>query len=314
MRFLLVGDPMTRLPASVFLCLLSPSSAVGYAPVLLLPIVVGLLAIQIALLVFVFTNLVAKYSGQVSQALFTHRAIVSVIAFAVVSAALLWVESYSDVQEHAWAQLPPTFVALLAAAQFLLVLLVTKCAMANENAVAYAATHFSRRVRHALKPALRYGPGWRVLVWCGLDFRDPERMFPLLPPQHAVIRVQMLFMAMMNTAHRSLRDGQQEVFNASLNGIARMAGSYIDQRSTYAFSDDKVFSFLNDQVAALIHTSARNENESLLPAVIKVVGYLGTLSFSIPVVGAGGSPATRLNHPAAAHWFGLVQEGFEAGH
>jgi hypothetical protein len=280
----------------------------------LLPIVAGLLAIQITLFVFVFTNLLGRYSGQVSQALVTHRAIVSIVIFAIVSEALLWIESFSDIRRHTWAQLPPTLLAILTAVQFLLSLLVTKSAMANENAVAYAATHFARRVRHVLKPAIRYNLCWRVLAWCGLDLRDGERAFPLLPPQQAVSRVQMLFMAMMNTAHRSLRDGEQEVFNASLIGIARIARSYIDRRGSYRFSDDKVFSFLNDQIAALIHVSARDDNESLLPMVIRASGFLGSLSFSIPVLRAAGSPAPQLNHPAAAPWFALLQEGFEASH
>jgi hypothetical protein len=283
----------------------------------LLPILAGMLAIQIALLVFVFENLVGRYSGQVSQALVRHRAISSVVAFTAFSCVLLWIHLYSDSLNR--FSVTPALVGILSLFAFLLTASITVSAMANENAITFAGTCFARRVGRVLKPALPGSPSpiWRLASRCGFDFRSPERAFPFFPPQRSVAAVQKLFMAMLNAAHRSLHDGQQEVFNSCLAGIARIADSYIARRSSYLFSGDEVFGFLNNQFAALIRASAHNDNESLLTAVVRTAGVLGQLAFSIPLLAKkteGPASAIPVGHPAAPHWFGLLREGFKAGH
>jgi hypothetical protein len=285
-----------------------------------MPFTAGLLGAQLTLFTFVLGHFLGRYSSNLASAVVRHKAVMSVVGFAFLGFATLGFDllfGYPD-RFSFW----PILVGILTACCLLLTVWITLAGIAADRAIEYAGLYFAKRIRRTIKKPLVHpekdeGIFWRILTSYGLDFRDPERLVPLVPPPKDQDKAIRFFMGLFNAANKAIQDGQQEVLHSSLRGIHDVAIAYTEKRKHYIGGDDQVFSYINDQMASLIKASAKSPNQHMITDIITGTGFLGRLTLKI-----GKYPNTineniekeQRDNSLVMYWFDLLKEGFEISH
>jgi hypothetical protein len=116
---------------------------------------------------------------------------------------------------------------------------------------------------------------------------------------------------------KAIQDGQHDILLAACRAILRVGAGYLQRRVDYVAIDDRVFSYMNDQSAALIKTAVQSVNEYLVTDVVRLVGGLGLMSVSIGKLPASDSDVSKINQSMQSHflstmWIGLLKEAVVA--
>lgn len=278
-----------------------------------------LLGTQITLFTFALGSLLARYSTVLASTLLVHPAIVSVTVYALFlltgsTAALFW--GFPDSASSRIAFLGPLAVFCL-----LVSLWITAVGIGADRAVTYVGFRFSGRIRRATRkphdPKQKQSSLLRLLSSVfGLSLWNLDRLSLLSPPEASLVEAERYLMGLFNAANRAVQDTQHEVFRASLVAVQDVAAAYAEQRRGYFSAQDSVFSFLNDQMAALTGGAAKAPNEHLMAEAVACTGFLGRLSFKIGGRGErrDDSAFSDEGHGLAAYWINLLKDDFYLSH
>jgi hypothetical protein len=281
----------------------------------------ALLGTQIALITFVVGNVVGRYSSRLAIEVVLHKAFLFLLSCPIVVIVTLgWIYFFG-------LSTSVTHFAAVVGVLLILCMIFTAHsslkAISIEAAILYAGYRLARKTRTVVrKPcSLLEEPQpflWRFLGAIGLDFRSMDRLFPVEAPERLVNQVHTYLLALINSSHKALVEGQSEVFSACLASITRVTEAYTDRRRLYGSRRDPIFRFLNDQLAGLVKASLKTTNESLLTEITTQIGNIGVFSFRIH---GTSDPQTREqapefldNHPIASQYYGLVHEAFLQGY
>jgi len=252
-----------------------------------------------------------------------HPAVVSLLAFSltlVIGSTFGLVAGYPD----AAAALFPPFVVLEFACLGISVMVITS-GISTDRAIEYAGHYFGNRIRRSIKAPLvakkvRQSIVQRTLAAYGFHLRDLDRLAVLQPTSAKISVVERYLMALFNAASRGIQEGQQEVLRASLQAVVDCASAYTERRRYYTGSQDEVFRFMNDLLAATMKSAAKASNEGLITDVIANAGFIGRLSLRVgtvpssPGLGGGRPEFVSRSHPLAAYWIDLLKSGFYVSH
>lgn len=289
---------------------------------LLMSFSLAILGGQLTLFVFMFGNLIGKYSSRIAIVIIHHKIMLCLLLYPIISLSALWI--------YYTYGLPITIQAFIAPTLFIfdiicLVFTVLVCftGIHTERVFMYVGTYASRRIKKTLAPPLYETKGLKKLFWdkmavCGLDWRDSERIRPFEPPRKAVLLCREYLRGFFNAANKSIQENNEGLLYAVLYSIIRTVAAYIKQRASYHGSHDVILSYCNDQMSALLKAASKSSNEYMITDVIKNIGTIGWLSLDIserydeiddnPVL---SSPK---RHRLSLSWIGLLQEGFILSH
>jgi len=283
----------------------------------------ALIAAQIALFTFMLAQFLGKYSSKLAGSLCRHRTVILLGLYPMLSLVILYFVYIYGCPKDVWPVIMPLFT-ILNLLCLILTILTANAGMHADKIITYAGENFCNRVRKALKPALvqpgqKTGYLLRVLRFLALDWRNPERMILFEVPLRGVAVTISLLASLFNATHKAIKEGQQEIFVSSLNGVRRVLFAYISRRATYFGTQDSVLSFANDQMAAVISESARSPNESLITEAIRCVGDIGASTLTINAMPRERENTVEQrmafsNHSLCSQWIGLLKEGFAQSH
>ncbi|MBI2069571.1 MAG: hypothetical protein HYT79_03135 [Elusimicrobia bacterium] len=280
----------------------------------------GLLGAQLTLFTFILSHVLGRYSGSLASAIIWHRSIVALVSFGVLSLGLLGIAQIWGYPQT-FSSLPHVVIILCFPA-LLVSVFVSLGSINTEQAIIYAGKHFANRLRRRFKGPWPHPENiswvWRALASYGLALRSPDRISPLIPPARSVNEAIVASRTLFNAANISLQAGQEEALGASLSGLVLIANAYVERRKAYYAADDLFFSYLNDQMAALMGAAVKASNQQLLTNVVSTAGMFGYLSLKIGhfpkdsrVQEEGRGPK---GHSLVIHWIGILKEAFLASH
>jgi len=151
----------------------------------------------------------------------------------------------------------------------------------------------------------------------GLDWRNPERMVVLLPPQKASSAATTAASGLFNAAHKSIQENQHETFWSSLVALSFATEAYVKRRRDYWGSTDQFLGYLNDQLATLAKAAAKAPNEYMVMNVVTTIGAIGALALEVgrgPNLSDAPKREYPESHPYFSHWQTLLGECFELTH
>lgn len=284
----------------------------------IIPFLGALLGAQLTLFTFVTGSLLGRYSGNLAGVVIRHKAFISLIAFSVTGMALLstgLLFGYPDSLLYL-----PNILGVLTIICMILSIIVTLRSIESDKALIYAGFRLAKIISKKMKkpPIMKNKTVpvlWRILGSVGLDWRDPDRLLYLTPPRRDSNRASKYLNTLFSAANKAIQNGEQEIYQASLSSIFQVMKAYTQKRSFYYRSDDEVFTFVNNQMAALIHSASKISNEYLITDTIKLVGLIGKLSLDIGDVRKLNTDDSVMKnmprgHAIALHWIGLLKEGF----
>ena len=175
-----------------------------------------------------------------------------------------------------------------------------------------------------MKPPIHYAGNnpnyfWKFLLNLGFDWRNPERLKFFEPPNKGVAVTNSYLSGLFNAANKAIHENQQELLSASLFSIGTILRTYTKVRRSYYGSTDFVFTYTNDQMAALLKASSKSPNEYLILEIVRYIGSIGSLSLQISELPKNiekGRPKRDMpkDHTLSLAWLGLLGEGFEHSH
>jgi len=286
----------------------------------LITIAGAVLGVQLTLFTFVTGNLVSRYSSAIAASLVRHKAIISVLCLSltfILSFIFALIFGYPD-SFCVW----PAVVGSLMFISLLLSVWIMISSISYEKAILYSGVYCSRKINRIIKRPLTtlgesYGNLWKLLAFLGLDWRNPEWLFSLSPPTLALNKVKNCFEGIFNSANKSIQDGQQEVFRSALTAVYTVATTYSKRKRLYTMSSDLVFTYINDQMSALIKSTSKSSNESLIRDAVYFTGSLACLTFELekkPNVEMEGYPSLNFHNSQASHWINVLNESFSLSH
>ncbi len=278
----------------------------------------GLLGVQLTLFTFILGTVLGRYSGRLAGTIIRHRSIFSLVIFGLVSLTLLGAGQLWGLPDTLIRT--PTLITILCLPALVITVFTTLSCIQTESAILYFGKTEAFKLRRQFKPPWPQNDKeswfWKSLVYYGLYLRDVDNFSPLSVPQKPINRATRACRTLFNAANVSLQAGQDEAFEASLTAILLIAAGYTEGRTKYFAGDDLFFSFLNDQMAAVIGAAAKAPNQSLISTAVKTSGVLGLLSLQI-----GNLPETKeaghdiaKGHTLVIFWIGLLKESFLASH
>jgi hypothetical protein len=309
--------------AAIFILLLDSSHIVNagspehtaYVDTLkqLMTLATAVLATQVALFNFMFGQLLGRYSTTITREITTHptvRLLQGFTIFMLVGLYFCFLWGFPD-------GLPRTTMFFVVALLSCLVLtvLVANRGIQADAAMRYAGWHIGNKVaRTLLNPITKPTPFWKVMMYFGLDWRNPERIVVTVPPARPAELAIKMVAGIFNAAHRALRDNEHEMFVESMGALIRVADSYATGRSKYYGTGDAFFSYLDDHLSVLLVATSKAPNQYLITNVVNTTGTIGRIAMRL------GGPVDKEKieyphgHPLFVHWFGLLMEGFDLSH
>lgn len=285
-------------------------------------VAVAIIAAQVALFNFLFGQLLGKYTSGVVQTVIQHRAVHAARIAAFVFLALIMVALTAGVPT-AYVTPFPYFQIVVIAIAFLC--FICSIGIANSgvhavHAIDLAGMQFAKEVQVAVPASIDPESRrhlWRVLNSVGLDWRDSRRFATIGQPKGGIDLTVGALQMLFGIAAKAIQDGQHDILLASCRAILRVATGYLQRRVTYIAADDGVFSYMNDQSAALVKTAVKSVNEYLVTDVVRLVGGLGLMSVSIGKLPASDSDTSKVNQSMQSHflsamWIGLLKEAVVA--
>jgi len=280
-----------------------------------------LLGAQLALFTFITGSLVGRYSGNLAKTVIFHRAYCSLMLFSIFEMGLLFYGLMFGLPDG-FIHLP-NVLGVLTLICMVLSIWVTIESIVSERAIVYTGFHFSKRINRSMKKAVvlsdKPSRFWNILSALAFDWRSTDRFSYLKPPQKYLNAVSIYLNALFNAANRAIREGEQEIFRAALSGVLQVMTAYTQKRASYYGSDDEVFSFLNNQMGAIMHSTSKISNEYLITDAIRYSGLFGKLTLDIgsaDKLKAGDEIQRKMpkGHPMALYWIGQLKEGFNVSH
>jgi len=273
----------------------------------------ALLAAQIALFNFMFSQLLGKYSSAIAVAVSEHRAVRLLRGYSVGLLVLVYLAYFLGFPDAM-----PRVTAVLAvslAASVVITVWVGNSGIRVDRAILYAGRHSAMQLRRSLKPPiLKLSWFWKAMAALALDWRSPERVVVTVPPEGASAKGTSLLTGIFNAAHKSIQENQHEALLSSLQALLRLVDTWVDCRKPYFGSTDPLLSYVNDQLAGVLKAAARSPNEYMVMNTVTFIGFIGMRALD---VGRGPDPR-RPNypesHPYYSHWQGLLSESFELTH
>ena len=285
----------------------------------LITIAVGIVAAQVALFNFMFSQLLGRYTSGIVETIVRHRAITAArygafgILILLLTAFAFGVPS-SLIAPVPWFQVFAITVCLLS---FIGSTWVANAGVRADQAILFAGHYFARQVKLAIPrpidPKSRAQKVWWALSFLGLDWRDPRRFVSIGQPkagQSFAIDVLRMFYGI---ASKAIQENQHDILNIALAAIHRVASAYADRRALYMDADDQVFGYLNDQTAALVQTASKSPNQYMITDVVRLIGILGAESVRVGQLPTGEGDAGAVNaslrsHSVSGLWLGLLKE------
>jgi hypothetical protein len=273
----------------------------------------ALLAGQIALFNFMFSQLLGKYSSAIAVAISQHRVVFTLRSYSVLLMVLLYAcyfLGFPDALPHL-----TVLLALSLAASVVITVWVGNAGICIDRAILYAGEHSARRVKRSLKlPILNRARFWNILAAVGLDWRDPQRMIVTAPPETPAATAISLVTGLFNAAHRSIQENQHETLLSSLQALTQIVDAYVDRRTQYFGSGDQFLSYLNDQLAGVIKAAVKSPNEYMVMNTVTFIGVIGSRALDVGRGPVPKKPEYPDSHPYFSHWQGLLTESFELTH
>lgn len=278
----------------------------------------GLLGAQLTLFTFILSTVLGRYSSRLAGTIIRHRAIISVVAFGLIALAVLGFSQLWGLPSSMLG-LPRLLTVLCLPALVISVFLTLDC-IQTQGAILYFGKTEAFRLRRQFKPPWPTNdherPFWKVLMYYGLYLKSIERSSPLSIPQSSINQATVACRTLFNAANISLQEGQDEIFEASLTSVIMVAAGYTEGRTKYFSSEDPFFSFLNNQMAAVISAAAKAPNQSLISTATRKAGILALLSLKIGHLPKSEQDDGRVakGHSLVLYWIGLLKESFLESH
>lgn len=275
-----------------------------------------LLAAQIALFNFMFTQLLGKYSSALAVAVSKHRVVRVLrgyLTVLLVGFLFFYLFGFPDA-------LPKVAFPLVLslAATLIVTIWVSNTGIRVDQAILYAGRHGAALIGRLIKPPiLKRSRFWNAMAAFGLDWRNPERVVVTLPPQQASSAAMTLAAGLFNAAHKSIQENQHETFWSSLLALSFITEAYVKRRRDYLGSSDQFLTYLNDQLAALAKAAAKAPNEYMVTNTVTIVGTIGAAALEVgrgPDIPQAPKPQYPESHPNFVHWQGLLEECFQLTH
>lgn len=242
-----------------------------------------LLAIQVALFNFMLQHVLSKFSGVIAQEVTQHRS----FSFLMGSSIFTLIFSYLIITYGYPAAIESLILPYLASTLLFTLLLsihISRIGLRENQSIHFFGLSRGRKISKSIPTPLNLELQkqrlWIFLGYFGLDFRSPSKIMASMPP-FAVNLTLDTHNALLGVANKALIEGQRDVFIASLNSIEVSMSHYSVKRKLYHTTQDSVFTYLNYQLAGLIETTSKSQNEYLISDLIISMGRLSKLSYCL---------------------------------
>jgi hypothetical protein len=279
----------------------------------LMTLVGAVLAAQVALFNFMFAQLLGKYSSLIVIAVVEHRVVRLLRGFIVTMLVILYLAFCLGFP----ISLPKATIWLLLSILSAVVLTVRVATRGVEadSAMRYAGTHIARIVRRKFKtPLPPYTAFWKIIAWLALDWRNPERMVPIVQPQAAANTAVRMVTGIFNAAHKAAQENQHEMFFSALEALTLITDSYVQGRSKYFGTSDSFIEYMVNQFSSLLKAASKSANETLITNVITHCSTVGKITLRLGTIPDEHKIDVPISHAWFVHWFGLLNEGFTLSH